>query len=113
MALGATKWQTIWRQVLPASVPGMSTGAIFALSRAIGETAPLHRGRRDRFRDFGQHGLFSDFSALPIQIYGWTTDPQEAYQVLAAAAIMVLMAILLSHERNRHLATKSQRTQKW
>ena len=97
MALGATKWQTIWKQVLPASIPGIATGVILALSRAIGETAPLHRGRRHRLRDQRPAPASSRTSRpCPIQIFGWTADPQEEFKALAAAAIIVLMAILLS-----------------
>ena len=96
MALGATKWQTIWKQVLPAAVPGIATGTILALSRAIGETAPLIVVGATAFATTASTGLFEQFSALPIQIFGWTADPQEAFQALAAGAIIVLMAILLS-----------------
>jgi phosphate transport system permease protein len=96
MALGATKWQTIWRQVLPAAIPGMATGTILALSRAIGETAPLIVVGATYFATSASTGLFEGFSALPIQIFGWTADPQEEFKALAAAAIIVLMAILLS-----------------
>ncbi len=112
MALGATKWQTIWKQVLPASIPGIATGTILALSRAIGETAPLIVVGATRSRRRPSTGLFDgEFSALPIQIFGWTADPQEAFQALAAAAIIVLMVILLGDERGRDLATKSIRTE--
>ena len=95
MALGATKWQTIWKQVLPAAIPGMATGTILALSRAIGETAPLIVVGATVFATTSSTGLFEQFSALPIQIFGWTADPQEEFKALAAAAIIVLMAILL------------------
>jgi phosphate transport system permease protein len=96
MALGATKWQTIWRQVLPASVPGIATGTILALSRAIGETAPLILVGASIFATSAASGLFSDFSALPMQIFGWAAESQEEYKLLAASAIIVLMIILLS-----------------
>ncbi len=96
MALGATQWQTIWKQVLPAAIPGMATGTILALSRAIGETAPLIVIGATVFATNAGTGLFETFSALPIQIFGWTADPQEEFKALAAAAIIVLMAILLS-----------------
>jgi phosphate transport system permease protein len=96
MALGATKWQTIWKQVLPAAIPGIATGTILALSRAIGETAPLIVVGATVFATTASTGLFDQFSALPIQIFGWTADPQEEFKALAAAAIIVLMAILLS-----------------
>jgi phosphate transport system permease protein len=96
MALGATKWQTIWRQVLPAAVPGIATGTILALSRAIGETAPLILVGAATFATTASTGLFDQFSALPIQIFGWASEPQEAFKLLAAAAIIVLMAVLLA-----------------
>ena len=96
MALGATKWQTIWKQVLPASIPGIATGVILALSRAIGETAPLIVVGAVAFATSASTGLFDQFSALPITIFGWTADPQEEFKTLAAAAILVLMVILLA-----------------
>jgi phosphate transport system permease protein len=96
MALGATKWQTIWKQVLPAAIPGIATGTILALSRAIGETAPLILVGAATFATTASTGLFDTFSALPIQIFGWAAEPQEAFKMLAAAAIIVLMAVLLA-----------------
>ena len=95
LALGATKWQTIWRQVLPAAIPGISTGAILALSRAIGEAAPLLM-LGVSFVRFNPDGLLSDFTTLPVQIYGWTAEARPEYQVLAAAASVVLLVILLA-----------------
>jgi len=97
MALGATQWQTIWKQVLPASIPGIATGTILALSRAIGEAAPLIVVGAILFATSADTSLFSGtFSALPIQIFGWTADSNEAFKPLAAAAIIVLMGILLA-----------------
>jgi phosphate transport system permease protein len=96
MALGATKWQTIWKQTLPASIPGIATGTILALSRAIGETAPLILVGASYFATTSSTGLFETFSALPIQIFSWAAEPQEEYKLLAAAAIIVLMVILLA-----------------
>jgi phosphate transport system permease protein len=96
MALGATKWQTIWRQVLPASIPGIATGTILALSRAIGETAPLILVGAFTFATTASTGLFETFSALPMQIFGWAAEPQQEFKDLAAAAIIVLMVILLA-----------------
>ena len=96
MALGATQWQTIWKQVLPAAVPGIATGTILALSRAIGETAPLIVIGATAFATTASTGLFDTFSALPIQIFGWTADANTEFHSLAAAAIIVLMAILLA-----------------
>jgi phosphate transport system permease protein len=95
LALGATKWQTIWRQVLPAAIPGISTGAILALSRAIGEAAPLLM-LGISFVRFNPDSLFSDFTTLPVQIYSWTTEARPEYAVLAAAASVVLLVILLA-----------------
>ena len=96
MALGATKWQTIWKQVLPAAIPGIATGAILSLSRAIGETAPLIVIGAVAFATSVPTGFFDDVTALPIQIFGWISDPQEEYKALAAAGIIVLMVILLA-----------------
>jgi phosphate transport system permease protein len=95
MALGATKWQTIRRQVLPASIPGIATGSILALSRAIGEAAPLLLLGGITFIQFNPQGLDSSFVVMPLQIFNWTGRPQEEFRVLAAAAIVVLLAILL------------------
>jgi phosphate transport system permease protein len=96
LALGATRWQTIQRQILPAAVPGIATGSILALSRAIGETAPLILIGAIVFVPFNPTGLDSAFTALPIQIFNWTTRPQEDFKLLAAAAIIVLLVLLLS-----------------
>ena len=98
MALGATQWQTIWRQVLPAAVPGIATGVILALSRAIGETAPLIMIGAATFVAFDP-GLFSTFTALPIQIFDWISRPSNDvndFQALAAGGILVLMILLLA-----------------
>jgi phosphate transport system permease protein len=99
MALGATQWQTIWRQVLPASIPGIATGVILALSRAIGETAPLIVVGAATFVAFNPTGLDSSFTALPIQIFDWISRPSNDvnnYKPLAAGGILVLMLLLLS-----------------
>jgi len=98
MALGATKWQTIWKQVLPASIPGVATGVILALSRAIGETAPLIVVGAATFITFNPNGLTGDgaaFAALPIQIFNWISSPQAAFRELAAAGIVLLLALLV------------------
>jgi phosphate transport system permease protein len=95
LALGATQWQTIWKQVLPGSIAGIATGVILALSRAIGETAPLlvlGAGASLRFNP----DLSSDFTALPIQIFAWTQDADSEFVARAAGAICVLMIILLA-----------------
>jgi phosphate transport system permease protein len=94
-ALGATKWQTVWRQVLPAAAPGIATGSILALSRALGETAPLLLVGALTYVAFNPT-LLGDFTALPVQIYQWTARPQGDFRILAAAAIIVLLAILLT-----------------
>jgi phosphate transport system permease protein len=97
LALGATRWQMIWRQVLPAAIPGIATGSILALSRAIGETAPLILTvGAITFLPFNPSGLTDQFSALPVQIYDWVRRPQEEFRLLAAAAIIVLLALLLT-----------------
>jgi ABC-type phosphate transport system permease subunit len=95
LALGATPWQTAWRQVLPAAVPGIATGTILALSRAIGEAAPLLLLGVAISVRFDPNGLLSAFTALPIQIFNWTAESQEEYQTAAAAAIVVLLAMVL------------------
>ena len=95
LALGATRWQTIRRQVLPAAVPGIATGSILALSRAIGEAAPLILLGGLTFITFNPTGLDSAFTVLPIQIFNWISRPQEEFRILAAAAIVVLLVILL------------------
>lgn len=94
--LGATRWQTIWYHVLPNALPGILTGTILAVSRAIGETAPLVVVGASAFVALDPSGPFSKFTTLPIQIYQWTTRPQDQYRSLAAAAILVLLILLLS-----------------
>ncbi|OQA23497.1 MAG: Phosphate transport system permease protein PstA [Chloroflexi bacterium ADurb.Bin360] len=94
--LGATRWQTIWHHVLPNAMPGILTGTILAISRAIGETAPLVVVGASAFVALDPSGPFSKFTTLPIQIYQWTTRPQDQYRNLAAAAILVLLVLLLS-----------------
>ena len=96
MALGATQWQTIRKQVLPAAIPGVATGIILALSRAIGETAPLILVGAASFVAFNPEGLDSAYTALPLQIFEWISRPQEEFKLLAAAGILVLLALLLS-----------------
>jgi phosphate transport system permease protein len=93
--LGATKWQTTWRQVLPAALPGILTGFILALSRAIGETAPLIVIGGASFISFDPSGPFSRFTVVPLQIYNWTKVPDIEFRNVAAAAIIVLMSLLL------------------
>ena len=95
IALGATKWQTIWKQVLPSSIPGVATGVILALSRAAGETAPLLVVGAAGFVAFNPDGVFSEFTALPIQIFVWSTDSDPQFKTLAAAGILVLMILIV------------------
>jgi phosphate transport system permease protein len=95
LALGATQWQAIWKQVLPGSIAGIATGVILALSRAIGETAPLLVIGAAVNPRFNPDGLGSAFTALPIQIFAWTQDPNREFVDLAAATIVVMMLVLL------------------
>jgi phosphate transport system permease protein len=95
-ALGATKWQTIWYQVLPAAFPNMLTGLILALSRAIGETAPLVTIGALTYVPFLPDSIWSPFTVLPIQIFAWVSRPQAAFAQNAAAGIIVLLALLLA-----------------
>jgi phosphate transport system permease protein len=94
--VGATKWQTIWNHVLPKSMPGILTGTILAVSRAIGETAPLVVVGASTFIAVDPSGPFSKFTTLPVQIYQWTSRPQPEFRHIAAAAIVVLLVLLLS-----------------
>ncbi|SDM86144.1 phosphate ABC transporter membrane protein 2, PhoT family [Psychrobacillus sp. OK028] len=93
--MGATKWQTILNVVLPSAIPGILTGAILALSRAVGETAPLVVIGIPVIVHFLPENLLSQFTALPMQIYDWAKRPQEAFQYVASAGILVLMIFLL------------------
>ncbi len=113
LALGATKWQTISRQVLPAAMPGILTGVILALSRALGETAPIAvlgaaffitfaPGRLNSFSDLGQHPdrlvnvPFDQFTAMPLQIYNWVNEQSRDFQQhVSAAGIVVLLVVLV------------------
>ena len=94
-ALGANRWQTIVRVVLPSALPGILTGAILSLSRSIGETAPLIVVGAAAFIIRPPEHLLSPFTALPIQIYTWSSQPQEDFRHAAAAAIIVLLVLLL------------------
>lgn len=95
-ALGATQWETIRHHVLPMALPGALTGSILALSRAIGETAPLIAIGAVPYLTFVPTGLSSDISAIPVQIYNWVSQPGEDFQAIAAAGIVVLMVLLLA-----------------
>ena len=95
LALGATPMQTVWRQTLPAAVPGIATGAILALSRALGEAAPLLLLGGAVFITYDPNGIMSGFTTLPIQIFNWTQQPQAEFHAAASAAIIVMLALLL------------------
>jgi phosphate transport system permease protein len=94
--LGATRWQTVRHHVLPNALPGIMTGTILALSRAIGETAPLIMMGALTFIAFVPEGPRDAFTVLPIQIFNWASRPQDEFRNLAAAAIIVLLVLLLS-----------------
>jgi len=94
--VGATKWQTVWHHVLPNAIAGILTGSILALSRALGETAPLIVVGASTFISLDPDGPFSKFTALPIQIYQWTTRAQSEFHAIAASAIIVLLVLLLT-----------------
>lgn len=96
LALGATEWQTVWHHVLPQALPGILTGVILAISRAAGETAALIMIGAFSFIAFDNTSIFDAFTTLPVQIYNWTTRPQEAFRENAAAAIIVLMVAILT-----------------
>jgi phosphate transport system permease protein len=96
LGLGATRWQVIWNVTLPASIPGIMTGSILALSRAIGEAAPLLIISGVVFIRYAPRNLMDDFTVMPLQIYNWAGRPQQPFQDLAAASIILLLLILLS-----------------
>jgi len=96
LALGATKWQTIRKVVLPTALPSILTGIILAISRAIGEAAPIIMVGAAAYVPFLPKSIFDKFTILPIQIFNWTSRPQKDFQGLAAAGIIVLLLILLS-----------------
>ena len=95
-ALGATQWQTVRHHVLPAAIPGILTGTILGLSRAIGETAPLVMIGALTYVAFVPSGPMDAFTALPIQIFNWVSRPQPEFHQLAAAGILVLLTVLLA-----------------
>lgn len=94
--LGATRWQVVRGQVLPMAMPGILTGTILALSRAVGETAPLIMVGAVGFLAFTPSGLTDSFTVLPLQIYSWVSRPQDEFRALAAAGIIVLLTLLLT-----------------
>ena len=95
LALGATRWQAVWRQVLPAAAPGMLTGVILAVSRAIGEAAPLLLVGALTFVTFAPNFFDGGYSALPVLIYNYAGRPQEEFQILAAAGVLLMLAVLI------------------
>lgn len=95
-ALGATKWQTVWHQVLPMALPGILTGVILALSRAMGETAPLIAIGALTYVPFAPDSVWSPFTVLPIQIFNWASRPQSTFASNAAAGILVLLGLLVT-----------------
>ncbi len=95
-ALGATRWQTVWYQILPASLPGIMTGVILALSRAIGEAAPLVAVGAMAYVPFVPAGPTDQFTALPIQVFNWSARPQAEFHQVAGAAIIVLLVVLVA-----------------
>ena len=95
MGLGATKWQTIWHHVLPNALPGILTGTILTMSRVIGETAPLVVVGASTFITTDPTGPFAKFTSLPVQIFQWTTRPQDTFRNIAGAAIIALLILLL------------------
>jgi len=96
LALGATQWQTIRRQVLPASIPGIATGVILALSRAIGEAAPLLLVGAATFVTFDPQPLSGGYSAMPVQIFNYALRPQDEFKVVAAAGVVLMLIVLLA-----------------
>lgn len=95
LALGATHLQTVWRQTIPSAVPGIATGSILALSRALGEAAPLLLLGGLVFVNYDPNGLSSGFTVMPIQIYNWASQSQEAFHRVASATIILMLVLLL------------------
>jgi phosphate transport system permease protein len=91
--LGATKWQTIWHQVLPSALGGILTGVILAISRAVGETAPLIVVGALAYVPFAPSSPMDEFTVMPIQIFNWVSRPQHGFTINAAAAIIILLII--------------------
>ncbi len=96
LALGATRWQAVRRQILPVAMPGIMTGVILALSRAMGETAPLIMVGAFQYVPFTPSSIFSQFTVMPVQIFAWSGRPQPEFQATAAAGIIVLLVVLLT-----------------
>ena len=96
LGLGATRWQVVWNVTLPAALPGIMTGAILAMSRAIGETAPILIIAGIVYISRAPQHLMDDFTVMPLQVYNWIGRPQQEFQGIAAAGIILLLIILLS-----------------
>jgi phosphate transport system permease protein len=96
LALGATQWQTIRRQVLPASIPGIATGVILAISRALGEAAPLLLVGAATFVTFDPEPLSGGYSAMPVQIFNYALRPQDEFKIVAAAGVILMLVVLLA-----------------
>ncbi|MDA0217427.1 MAG: phosphate ABC transporter permease PstA [Actinobacteria bacterium] len=96
LALGATNWQAVWRLVLPSAIPGTATGSILAISRAIGESAPLLLLGALSFVTFNPTGLDSPFTIMPLTIFKYASDSREEYQILASAGSLILVAVLFT-----------------
>jgi phosphate transport system permease protein len=113
-AMGASKWQTVWHQLLPASMGGVITGIILALSRAIGETAPLIVIGALAYVPFVPASPTDEFSVLPIQIFNWISRPQKGFAVNAASAIIILLAVtFILNGIAMYLRNRWQRKVKW
>lgn len=112
--LGATKWQTIWYQVLPAASGGILTGIILALSRAVGETAPLIVIGALAYVPFVAHSPMDEFTVLPMQIFNWVSRPQHEFLVNGAAAIIILLLVtFVMNGMAIYLRNKWQKKMKW
>jgi len=113
-ALGATRSQVIWKVVLPTALPGIFTGVILALSRAIGETAPLITIGALTFIAFLPDSPFDPFTVLPIQIFNWVSRPQPGFHAIAASAIIVLLVVLLGmNSLAIYLRDRARRSVQW
>jgi phosphate transport system permease protein len=113
-ALGAERWQTIRAHVLPAAAPGIMTGIILAMARALGESAPLILVGAVTYIAFVPEGPMDSFTVIPLQIYNWTSRPQESFQSIAASGIIVLMAlILVSNALAVFIRYRGEKLKKW
>jgi phosphate transport system permease protein len=113
-ALGATRWQTVRHHVLPSATPGILTGVILAMSRAIGESAPLIMIGALTYVAFVPESPFDPFTSLPIQVFNWASRPQKEFHYLAAAGIIVLLVVLLAMNAAAiAIRQRSQRKSQW